>query len=101
MELKEIKKGKFSFVYISRNDCSVCHVLLPKLKKLSEKYLDADFLQIDLEINPQAAGEFSVFSIPALIVYSEGKELYRGARFFNMGELEEKLDRYYSAIFDL
>lgn len=101
MELKEIKKGKFSFVYISREDCSVCHVLLPKLKKLSEKYLDADFVEIDLEVIPQAAGEFSVFSIPALIVYSEGKELYRGARFFNMGELEEKLDRYYSAIFDL
>ncbi len=100
MELKEIKKEKFSFVYISRDDCSVCHVLLPKLKKLSEKYPKGDFVEIDLEANPQAAGEFSVFSIPAFIVYSEGKELYRGARFFNMGELEEKLDRYYSAIFD-
>ncbi len=100
MELKEVKKGKFSFVYISRDDCSVCHVLLPKLKKLSERYPKADFIVIDLEVVPQAAGEFSVFSIPALIVYSEGKELYRGARFFNMGELEEKLDRYYSAIFD-
>lgn len=101
MNLKELKKGKFSFVYISRDDCSVCHVLLPKIKKVSEKYSEGKFTKVDLGAYPQAAGEFSVFSIPALIVYSEGKELYRGARFFNMGELEEKLDRYYSSIFDL
>ena len=101
MNLKELKKGKFSFVYISRADCSVCHALLPKVKKVSEKYSEAEFAKIDLGAHPQAAGEFSVFSIPALIVYSEGKELYRGARFFNMGELEERLDRYYNSIFDL
>lgn len=101
MNLKELKKGKFSFVYISREDCSVCHALLPKIKNVSEKYPEGEFIKIDLEVYPQVAGEFSVFSIPALLVYSEGKELYRGARFFNMGELEERLDRYYSSIFDL
>jgi len=99
VELKELKKKKFSFVYISRDDCSVCHALLPRIKKLSEKYPEAEFNRIDLEELPQAAGEFSVFSIPALIVYTETRELYRGARFFNMGELEDRLDRYYNSIF--
>ncbi len=101
MNLKELKKGKFTFVYVSGGSCSVCHALLPKMKKVSEKYPEGEFIEINLEVYPHAAGEFSVFSIPALIVYSEGKELYRGARFFNMGELEEKLDRYYTSIFDL
>lgn len=100
MELSKIKEGDFSFVYLSREECSVCHVLLPKVEDLATKYPESTMTAIDLNNTPEAAGEFMVFSIPALIVYSRGKELYRGARFFNFGELEDKLDRYYSAIFN-
>ena len=39
-----------------------------------------------------------IFTVPALLVYSEGKEILRVARFFNFKEIEEKLDRYYEAI---
>ena len=59
----------------------------PKFLKLSEKYKRSKFISIDLDKTPHAAGEFSVFSIPALLIYSEGKELYRGARFFNILEI--------------
>jgi len=100
MDLQQLKYKKFSFVYISREECSVCHALLPKIKKLSEKYNQATFQKIDLNECPEAAGEFMVFSIPALIIYSRGKELYRGARFFNLSELQIKLDRYYDSIFN-
>lgn len=100
MEFKKIKEEEFSFVYLSRKDCSVCHVLLPKIRELAYKYPKGVLKTIDLDEEPKAAGEFMAFSIPVLIVYSEGKELYRGARFFNFKELEDKLDRYYSAIFD-
>ncbi|WP_319200856.1 thioredoxin family protein [uncultured Ilyobacter sp.] len=99
MNLQQLKNKDFSFVYISREECSVCHALHPKIKKLSEKYRKASFQKIDLDEFPQAAGEFMVFSIPALIVYSRGKELYRGARFFNLSELEIQLYRYYNSIF--
>ncbi len=99
MDFNSIKEGEFSLVYLSRDECSVCHVLLPKVEELIKKYPKGSICTIDLDEKPEAAGTFMVFSIPALIVYSKGKELYRGARFFNFEELETKIDRYYDAIF--
>lgn len=99
MNYIQLKDKEFSFIYLSREECSVCHALLPKIKKLASDYPKGEFTHIDLDDHPLAAGEFMVFSIPALLVYSGGKELYRGARFFNMKELKERLDRYYNSIF--
>lgn len=100
MNLNKLKNREFSFIYFSREECSVCHVLLPKIKELSTRYDKNSFKKIDLDKFPEAAGEFMIFSIPALLVYSQGKELYRGARFFNLNDLQEKLDRYYNSIFN-
>ena len=42
-----------------------------------------------------------MFTIPAILVYSEGKEILREARFFNFKEIENFLDRYYKMIFNI
>lgn len=99
MNYDQLKEGKFSFVYLSKEECSVCSVTKPIFEKLASKYSQATFTHIDLNINEDAKGFFSVFTIPAILVYSEGKELIREARFFKFEEIEQKLDRYHSMIF--
>lgn len=100
VSLKKLKNRKFIFIYLSKKSCSVCTAMKPKIIDLSDKYKYSDFIAIDLDEIQNAAGEFLVFSIPALLIYSEGKELYRGARFFNMKDIEKKMDYYYSLIFN-
>ena len=101
MNYDKLKTEKFSFVYLSQDQCSVCNVTQPILEKLASKYKGATFTRIDLNVNEYAKGYFSVFTIPAILVYSEGKELLREARFFNFKEIEERLDRNYEMIFDV
>ena len=40
-----------------------------------------------------------IFSVPALIIFSKGRELYRSARFLNLQEIEQILSNYYTEIF--
>lgn len=101
MEYEKLKMQKFGFVYLSQEECSVCSVTQPIFERLANKYENASFTHIDLNVNENAKGYFSVFTIPAILVYSEGKELLREARFFNFKEIEDKLDRYYEMIFDV
>jgi thiol-disulfide isomerase/thioredoxin len=96
MDYEKIKSERFSFVYLHKQGCSVCNVMLPKIKELSERYDGASFYSIDLMKHEEAVGEFLVFSIPALIVFSQGKELLREARFFNIDDIKKRLDRYYN-----
>lgn len=98
MNYEKLKEGKFSFVYLSKEECNVCSVTKPMFEKMANKFKGSTFTHIDLNINEDAKGYFSIFTIPAILVYSEGKELAREARFFDFSEIEGRLNRYYEMI---
>lgn len=99
MDFKELKQRKFSFVYITTKDCNVCKILQPKLRKLAESFPKANFELLELDKYPQAAGEFICFTVPTIIVFSEGKELLRASRNLDLTEIEYKLTKFYNLIF--
>ena len=90
-----IASNIMTLLYLSRPDCGVCTAIKPKVAELLEKYPRIAAGYIDLDKLPEAAGEFSVFTIPAVLVYAEGKETVREARYISMDELEEKIARPY------
>lgn len=47
-------------------------------------------MQIDV---PEVAGQFTVFTVPALLLFVEGKETIREARFVVMDDLHDKFTR--------
>ena len=94
-EVREfIRENHLAFVYISREDCSVCHAVLPQVQEILEDYPSIQAIQANADQIPEVAGDFTVFSVPALLLFAEGKELIREARFVNM----ENLDRQFSRV---
>ena len=85
-------------VYFSRPDCGVCDALRPRVEALLEGYNGVDSWFVDLEQHPEAAGHYTVFTIPAVILFVQGKETVRFARHFSIDQLEEKLSRYYKLL---
>lgn len=94
-----IKSNTFVLFYISTTDCNVCKVLKPKVKELLKKFpeIKSNFLMIDKI--PVVSGKFSVFAVPTIICYIEGKEFIRLGRNFHIAELQDKISRYYNMIF--
>lgn len=88
-----IEQNPLSFLYISRKDCGVCHVLLPQLEKLLENDFRIALGLIDAEEVKEIAGRFSVFSVPALLFFVEGKEFLRQTRFVHTDLLKEKINK--------
>lgn len=99
MNYEEMRNEKFSFIYFSLNECNVCKAIKPKVEALSNKYEGSTYHYINLNEKEEAKGEFLIFAVPAILVYSKGKELLREARFLNFKEIEINLDRYYNMIF--
>ncbi|QGU95303.1 thioredoxin [Clostridium bovifaecis] len=95
---KFIKQNKLVILYISTSNCSVCHALLPKIEEMLLDYPEILAKKIDVGEVTEAAGEFSIFTVPAVIFYVEGKEMIRKARFISMDELEGSVSRYYEMI---
>ena len=87
-----------AFLYISRKDCTVCQALLPKVQTLMEDYPQISPAYIDADIVEEVAGKFSVFTVPVLLLFVEGKEYIREARIVHLDLLKEKLDKIYENV---
>ncbi|HZG59782.1 MAG TPA: thioredoxin family protein [Anoxybacillus sp.] len=91
-----VKNHHLAFLYISKTNCSVCHALLPQIKEVI-----ADFPKIQLAFTnvdhvPEIAGHLSIFTAPVMILYVDGKEVLREARFVYIEQFREKVKKIYS-----
>ena len=84
-----------SFIYISRTGCSVCHALLPQVGELMEQFQEIHLGHVNSAEVEEVAERFTVFSVPALLLFVEGKEYVREARAVHMSMFEEKLRKIY------
>lgn len=92
----ELGKSDLVFAYVSQPQCNVCKVLLPKVEELLTDFPKIQPVYIDTLTVPEAAGQLSVFSIPTVILFVEGKEYFRLVRTFGLGEIRDKIERVYA-----
>ena len=85
--------------YFSSEDCGVCKVLKPKIMEMIvEKFPQVSIRQIDIKAEPAVAAQYTVFTLPVLLILAEGKEHTRFIRSFSVNEVEAKLARISSLI---
>lgn len=98
-EIKVFLGGKpLNLVYFSAGDCSVCRELKPKIDELKGDFPQMGFAEVNLSRDIEPSAAFSVFTVPAVIVFAEGRETVRMARNISVYELKEKLYRYYKLL---
>ncbi|SDO57559.1 thioredoxin family protein [Alkalicoccus daliensis] len=85
-------------VYISRENCSVCHALLPQVECILEDFKEVTGIFLSADKLPEAASRFEVLTAPAVLLYADGKEKWRGARFIQQMELRHQLTQWTNAL---
>ncbi len=94
-----LKDEQMLLIYLGGNNCSVCVDLKPKIEKLLDKYPLIKGINIDTVKNHNLAVSFTIFAIPSILLYIEGKETLKEVRNLSVSELDGKIDRYYKMIF--
>lgn len=93
-----IQNSKLSFIYISKNNCSVCHGLLPQVQALMEKYPNIALGHVNVDTVEEIVGRFNIFTAPVLLLFVNGKEYIREARIVHMDLFEQKIDKIYENV---
>lgn len=86
--------NQISMLLVKTTNCSVCDVVLLKLDKLIDSYKDVEFAYVYANEVPLVAGEFLVFTAPTIIIFVEGKEVFRQSRFIIFEEVTEILEKW-------
>ena len=90
-----IKSESLSFFYITQPNCSVCHGLQPQIEMIMKDFPKIHCYTVDASNVPEIAGEFQVFTAPTLLLFVEGKEYIREARFVQTEKFQQQVARIY------
>lgn len=96
-----VEQNEAAAVYFAGADCGVCHVLEPKIKALlSESYPRIAMARVATDQAQELAAQQSIFAVPTLLIFFDGRESFRYARNFSLGEVERDIARPYSMFFE-
>jgi thioredoxin-like negative regulator of GroEL len=91
-----IKENPAVMLYFSAPTCNVCHALKPKLlEAISENFQTFEISSIDVSTDADIAAHFSVFAIPTVLVFLDGREFLRKSRHMSVGEVINEIKRPY------
>lgn len=70
---EEIKQGKV-LVDFYATWCGPCQMLSPLIAELADAHPEIKVLRIDVDENPDLAGQFFIRSIPTLLLFENGEK---------------------------
>lgn len=75
--------------------CGPCKTMSPILDDLKKRVGDqANIIKIDVDKNPHAAAAYQVRGVPTLILFKNGKPLWRQSGVVPAGELEKLINNH-------
>ena len=105
VKLDEFKKdiievNESVLVYFSTKACNVCKVLRPKIEELlKDEFPKMIFHYVDCEDEMEIAAQYSVFAVPSILVFFDGRESIRKSRNIGMNQLAQEIERIYNMIY--
>lgn len=94
-----ISINTMALIYFGSEGCGVCRALKPKVEEMLESFPRIAKGQVDIEKSVELSAASSIFTIPAILVYVEAKEVLREARHISIREMKDKIQRYYNMLF--
>ncbi len=93
------KSLPMALLYFTRAECDICAELEPKIDRLVQNHPKMTGLVVSLDRIPMAASRFSVFVLPAVLVYAGGKPVISVAEHIDIGQLTSHVRATYREMF--
>lgn len=96
---QEISRNKLVLAYFGREECQTCVALKPKVKEMiTTKFPETIFLDIETSHASEIYGQYTIFTVPSILLFVEGREILRRSRIISILELETLISKIYRLI---
>jgi len=96
-----INTGEPILIYFSGENYSVCKVLKIKINEVIPlNFPKMKIYEVKADLYKEIASNFSVFSIPTILVFFDSKEFFRKGRNLSISQFVNELKRPYTLFLD-
>ena len=75
--------------------CGPCKTMIPILKDVKQQLKETiSIIKIDVDKNPLIASQYQVRGVPTLIIFKEGKEVWKQSGVVQVNQLIEIIKRF-------
>lgn len=90
-----ISSDKLTLVDFFATWCGPCKMQSPIIDKVKERYANVvNILKIDVDLDNEIANIYSIHSIPTLILFKNGRILWRASGLRQASDIEAKIKEF-------
>ena len=93
---EQFNRHPLCLLYFGSESCSVCHDVKPKVESMLSRYPQTAGFSCSTERFPEIAGQLVIFTVPAVLLFHENREIFRTARMIDFQGLEAMIQKYSS-----
>lgn len=93
-EIEEVLKKDFVMIIAKSHACTACQSIFDMLKRSVPNLDNIEVYNIYVDDIDKFRGEHLIFSVPTVLIFSEGKELLRESRYINYDKVERLINLY-------
>jgi len=91
-DVKEVINKDFVMIIAKSHTCTACNSILGMLEQNVPNLSEIDIYNIYIDDIDQFRGEHLIFSVPTVLIFSEGKELLRESRYINYSKVTRLIE---------
>ena len=92
---KIVNSGSRVLIDFYADWCGPCKMLAPILEQVKEEMGDnVKIYKIDVDKNPRIAGKYNVRGVPTMLLFKDGKPVWRQSGVLQKGEIIEVIESH-------
>ncbi len=93
-EIKKIIEKDFVMIIAKSHTCTACKSIFDMMNRNISNLDQIEIYNIYVDDIDEFRGEHLIFSVPTILIFSEGKEMLRESRYINYAKIERLIDLY-------
>ncbi len=93
-DIKKILNKELVMVIAKTHTCSSCQTIENTLQSNLANYHEIETYGVYVDDIDKFRGEYLIFSVPTVLIFSEGKELLRESRYMNYTKMDRLIGMF-------
>lgn len=93
-EIEQVLQKEFVMILAKTHTCSACQTIYDVLKRNVPNIENVEVYNVYIDDLDRFRGDHLIFSVPTVLIFSEGKELLRESRYINYAKIARLIDMF-------